>query len=568
MTSDFRFGRRPDTSYLKLPPFEVLEYSFPNLVSILAGSSGNEAELVRKNNHSQYLKSYLGRTGIKAKTIIVENHYIDKYFLDDFAGFYVRCFDRYTRNCTRVHFFKNSFSSDAFANLLSGRDNELKAKKLKKSYLGFVVVKRLPITIIGRTCLSAYKSTKLLARHFPITRTYKANLFGIELEVKSLAFQEQDGAVSACATSALWSAFHGTGVLFKHPIPSPLKISVEAAKNFPLDERTLPNDGLTIEQMAGAIRNVGLDPFPVNIFDASYLKLVARAFLHAKIPILLVSSIYDSSLKKKSEESIGVHAVTITGYRISGKKIPPIENEPGRINSSSRSIVELYAHDDQVGPFARMEFCKKESLEKLFPKNTVGLNNGWMSTSGINEQGKVGTRYACPETVLVPLYNKIRVPLNIIHDNIVVLCKCLTHAVDELISRNPEQDIELLRIIIKTLDWDIVLTTVNDFKLSLHGHLQLSGEYRSIVLQSGMPRFLWCASVLNGEDQVIQLLFDATDINHGKLFVGAIEYDKSFARLFRMLLTLFNDNVLLNTQKESRLVMEYMKEWFRERPLI
>lgn len=43
---------------------------------------------------------------IGAKTIIVENDYIDRDFLEDYSGYYARCFHDYQRSCTRLHFFK------------------------------------------------------------------------------------------------------------------------------------------------------------------------------------------------------------------------------------------------------------------------------------------------------------------------------------------------------------------------------------------------------------------------------------------------------------------------------
>ena len=57
------------------------------------------------------------------------------------------------------------------------------------------------------------------------------------LRVKSLSFQEQDHEVAACATSALWSIFHGTGKMFQHPILSPVEITKVAFEIMPLDTR-------------------------------------------------------------------------------------------------------------------------------------------------------------------------------------------------------------------------------------------------------------------------------------------------------------------------------------------
>ena len=154
--------------------------------------------------------------------------------------------------------------------------------------------------------------------------------------------------------------------MFKHPIPSPLKISVEASNRFPIDDRSLPNEGLTAEQMAAVIRSLDLDPYPVVIFDPFYLKYISRAYLHAKIPIIIISDVYDSS-RPIVDNPIGSHAVTITGYRFSVEELFDVKEGSRYINSVSKNIIKLYAHDDQVGPFARMEFISDSKLKKAFP---------------------------------------------------------------------------------------------------------------------------------------------------------------------------------------------------------
>jgi len=104
-------------------------------------------------------------------------------------------------------------------------------------------------------------------RRYPITRRYKANLFGWDLEVNSLAFLEQDKVVGACSTSALWSVLQGTGVTFHHHIPTPVEITQSATlyiPPIPPETRHFPNNGLTVPHMAQAIKQVDLVPFYVS----------------------------------------------------------------------------------------------------------------------------------------------------------------------------------------------------------------------------------------------------------------------------------------------------------------
>ena len=223
------------------PPFEVYPYSAAQLIGLITDKSGGDQHCVSHKLHSTYFEEYFSEIG--AKTILVENRYIDKDFLEDFAGYYVRCFRDYDRRCTRIHFFRAPFNYEGFASYLSGVPTPITAAKLQEAYLGFLVVKPLPKTPIGRTCLRTYPHDG--RRFFPITRNYELSLYGIHLQVLgTLAFQEQDNVVAACATSALWSVFQGTGKLFHHPIPSPVGITKAATDQIPADSRNLPNKGL------------------------------------------------------------------------------------------------------------------------------------------------------------------------------------------------------------------------------------------------------------------------------------------------------------------------------------
>ena len=189
--------------------FDTIPYSIAALKNILSEKSGALPSVIDNKLHTLYFENYFD--ALKAKTILIEENYIDHDFLEDYAGYYVRCFHKYERTCTRLHFFDQLFTSRQLKYTILGKCRTLTSKILQKSYLGFVVVKKLPQTIIGRTCLKTYESDNG-RRVFPIIRNYPVGLFGQHLDVKStLAFQEQDRAAAACATSALWTVFHGTG---------------------------------------------------------------------------------------------------------------------------------------------------------------------------------------------------------------------------------------------------------------------------------------------------------------------------------------------------------------------
>jgi hypothetical protein len=511
------------------PAYEICEYTFENLKRILAEKSGNPVETVENKVHSIYFRDYF--TELKAKTIIVENFYVDRDFLEDYAAYYVRCFKPYERLCTRLHFFDLLITEENFDSILEGRAEEGLSEKLINAYLGFVIIKWLPETIIGRTCLKTYGNDNGRRQYTP-TRCYNANLFGLELKVKSLAFQEQDHVVAACATSALWSTFHGTGKKFQHPIMSPVDITKAACDHMPLDTRALPNRGLSSEQIAHAIRNVNLEPYPVDASDQVLLQDNVYAYCKFGIPLLL--GVYLVDISKDKPEYLGNHAVAVTGYSLGVAEPTPLS--PSGFLTKSSQIDKIYAHDDQVGPFSRMELNQGEIT--FYSQNSeIEFKFNSISTSFKKADGNIGDIRAVPTTIFIPLYHKIRIPLETVRDSLISFdawiefFKCLG-----------------LIPLAKRLVWDVYLTTINQFKKSILESDWTGGSYKRDLLLEQMPRFLWRATAFCEKNQVIDLLFDATDIEHGSFLAKIIPY---YARLAEVIKAIHNVPELVGRIKST-----------------
>lgn len=519
-------------------PFEIFPYSIEKLIEIFAEKAGASQELIIDKIHTIYFQEYFQH--LRTQTIIVENDYIDRDFLEDFSAYYVRCFADYKRKCTRLHFFKNKFGYDEYNAFLEKRHKALN-NWLQENYLGFLVVKPLPQTVIGRTCLKTYSTEPEANRNFPIVREYEVNLFGCPLKVKTLAFQEQDTVLAACATSSLWSVFHGTGVLFHHRILSPVEITKAATRQLPIETRTFPNRGLSVEQMAHAIQDVDLEPFLVEIKNEEYiLKSYIYAYLKFGIPVILGVNLYIVA-NNNSLKYIGKHAVAVTGYRMERERLASNNHEKFQLVSSRMS--KIYAHDDQVGPFARMLFDgQKISLPETESKQALIS----MSTSWKVQGAEIGDIRAVPLILLIPLYHKIRIPLGNVYETEGVLNAILAN-----LSENK-------KLPIGKFEWDISLTSVNKFKSELFSRGDGHNNFKHILLKS-MPHFIWRATALNKGKFVIDLLFDATDIEQGRFFICAVEYDRDLFLIMREILKeKFFDEVLKRTSCWKII------QWFRE----
>lgn len=494
--------------------FEVYSCTSDSLKSVLSEKTKIPSGELDAKAHINYFADYF--QAVKAKTFVVENEYVDHDYLEDHAEYYVRCFSEYKRKCSRLHFFKNSFSLGDFERLLNGEDGPLSSELLQEEYLGFVVVKPLPKTIIGRTCLATYEHEG--RRFFPITRAYSANLYGIDLVVKSsLAFQEQDTVVAACATSALWSVFQGTGKLFQHAIPSPSAITKTATEHITDGERTraFPSKGLDVIEMARAIRSVDLEPYTVNVANEYLLKSTAYAYLRMGIPMIMGFPLFD--VENIPNEMMGKHAVALTGYSL--PKGDPIPFGPSGFQLKAHKIDKLYAHDDQVGPFARMEF-DGEPVSVDGQGGLVALASLSTSWSWLKDSGNTGVARAVPEILLVPLYNKVRIPFGCVHDRIVEFNPLVREAFLQTKGTFQEPD---------KYEWDIYLTTVNTFKSELAKTPNIDPATRRDTLTAGMPKYIWRATATYKTDKVLDILFDATDLEQGAFLIKLIGYSPEFS---------------------------------------
>ncbi|HLL54938.1 MAG TPA: hypothetical protein VK447_15390 [Myxococcaceae bacterium] len=481
--------------------FSVEPYSPDRLKRLFVEhSQASDAWVSHKLHCDVYFRRYFSK--LDAKTILVEREYISRDYLEDFAAYYVKCFQEYRRTCTRLHFFNQAFTKNDVDALLLGDEGRLTEEWLQRSYLGFIVVKPLPQTIIGMTYLKTYPEEAGKSRSYPIVRQYEAHLFGMRLKVDSLAFQEQDRVVAACATSALWSAFQGTGRLFQHYIPTPVEITRYATRRTPSESRGIPNTGLESSQIAAAIEEVGLAPYAIQATHLETFQETAYGYLKSGIPIILIADLCEAKVSESGTVTrlypVGRHAITLTGFGL-GNRVPH-----EIFDEKSKRIDRVFAHDDQVGPFSRMDIVERRL--PLIPGEAAtrdwSLTSSWKPT----REGATEVRFI-PQHLIVPLYPKIRVRYE---------------AVTKLAMRfggywgafggSP-------------LTWDIHLVLGSDLKKEIVTQGQLKAQQRRSILQKPLPRYVWRAKALTRADEpLFDFIFDATDIDQGKLLLTVLEY--------------------------------------------
>lgn len=438
-------------------PFECFEFN-PERMSSLCGPG----------NITGYLARYLGE--LNAKSMVVEHDYVDADYLDDHAAYYVRCFTDYPRRCRRLHFFSVEVTCTQIHEAIEGDDDC--AGQLQAAYLGFIVRRPLDEASIGRTALRTYDADGG-RRFYPTTLCYRANLFGIPLAVESLAFQQQDRAIAACATVALWCAFQKASEVFSSSAPRPAEIT-SAASNYGVSSRIFPNTGLDVRSICSAIRSVGLEPEVFAVTQATYLPSLVYAHVSCGIPVILGVRV----------EGRGYHAITVAGYSL--QEIPALTAEvpvSQPVPMVGRRINELYVHDDQVGPFARLRIREGTTNE-----HPVILSGTWKDRDNDLD--------LYPAVVIVPVYHKIRVSFVDVVTHLLGLHRLLASIL-------PSSD---------TLEWDIRIVTLNEHRARIRNNVRLDADARRKTLVSRHPKFIWKSNLKWRGSTVIQLLGDATGL--------------------------------------------------------
>lgn len=458
-------------------------------------------EKIQNRFHYKYFLNYLWNDvdGLRAQTILLEKDYTSASYLGDYINYYAHCYRPYLKQCRRVHFFKEKFDSNIFLQMLTDKSEY---EKFWDSYLGYIVIKPLPKGVIGATLLKPY--SKKDKRFYTAKRKYSINLFGKTIFIESLPYQEQDGIVGSCASSALWFAFQKTRELFHSSVPNPSDITISAGYDSFHTGKSFPSNGLEITQICKAIHATGLiSELRVSeeyISDDKWLKSFVYAYSRMGIPILMGIDI----------EKRGAHLITLNGYRFNPKKKSKKDSKID-LKLLSNEIIKFYAHDDQTGPFSRVEFVGNNGHQ---------FNTSWWDN--INSETILGANTIC---VIVPLISSIKVTF----ENILEEATILDFVFDKHLGLK--------------FNWDIYLTESNKYKEEIRIELIKNGKLyddkATEILFESLPQYVWVAKAYVRSDDkdflVFDLLYDAIDVNYKKTPYYANIYNTSFMETLDML---------------------------------
>ena len=378
---------------MPMTPYLVSQFAQSTMTNLVRECFGYDFPDILTKRQVSYIFNYLNR--LNAKTVLLEFQYVDKDFLEDFSRYYAKRYGNDGHKCARMHFFACHLDHGIVSEILAGGPNaDALVKELQDHYLGFMVIKPLPKTFIGKTCLKVMEDESTdEKRKRRLSREYRVDLFGINLSVESLAFQEQDKVIAACATTAIWSALHALQWHSIRSVHSCSEITMNALNDRNGSSNSFPNTELNTEQMLRSIDAEGLRHHQESLRGIDEKRFFETVVSHidSKLPLIFIGDVYTLRGPGKTRAvREGNHAICIVGYKQDEEQI-------------------LYIHDDRLGPYVRAKLVPTAGY--LINRKT--MREAWaLGLQTMNEDGTWSDPVELiePDVLIVPTDKKVRLP--------------------------------------------------------------------------------------------------------------------------------------------------------------
>jgi hypothetical protein len=172
---------------------------------------------------------------------------------------------------------------------------------------------------------------------------------------------------------------------------SPAEITVSASRYLMMNGRSLPSEGLAIQQICEAIRDAGLAPVLLRAAGFDVDRPALDTFLRSGFPVVLAIREEDKPLIQEG------HAICAVGAKLG--EIRP-QADPGlNYRDGATALEALYVHDDRLGPYALAKLAQK-TIDRNTPPSMM-LRIHW---PGAEEDYDTWRLIA----MVVPVPNKVR----------------------------------------------------------------------------------------------------------------------------------------------------------------
>ena len=274
------------------------------------------------------------KNGLKGsiKSILLEPHYVCKDHRNLFSNFYSKKFEESSPFTERLHFFSESIP-DALEVVIN-------PDKYRDSYVGYSVIRPVKDRCIGRTVIDPTKLASINQDNFYCLRTnFHAHIGGRHFTVKGYPYVSQDGDVTVCAHSALWSVCRYLSeryTIYAETYPFDLIRLMQ-----PIRGRTFPYRGMTYEDYCIILSEFGCYPILMRLKESRHSACYDNkeyenlySYIESGFPVLA---------------SYQGHVVTVIGHTIDYSK--NVKPDADGFLSSLAFLKQFVVVDDNFFPY-------------------------------------------------------------------------------------------------------------------------------------------------------------------------------------------------------------------------
>ena len=418
-----------------------------------------------------------------AKSVIVEDNYVDKDYKSMLSAHYSKIFAPTDKTVVRLLLFNSDIRFSHDLNEIDTRHQE--------HFIGYLTCYYVGYEIIGRTLLDP---NKLGHNHRLCSTDFTCYFLGSRLNVRGFPYIQQDTNVMACAQASIWMMMRYMSTRYheyKEFYPADI---LNADTDFSRG-RHIPSSGLTLHQMSNVMTHLGFYPI-VRIIEAGK------------------EDIFHESLYKYVESGIPIvvgmnsrqHAIVLLGHtneydvNISEPDIQAVLAKKGYI--PSYYFLKAYVcHNDAWLPYEIIPKQKYSSGPKMYQVAGCSFKYDEMKVEDIS-------------VMVVPLYEKIFLEGSPVEN------KAWTILNDNYLGIVPTLDKASIKY---KIDGPLILRTYLTSSRAYKEFKKRKGTdvVASIYRQTSMSKFIWIVEftvekLYNSKDPKIfgEILFDATASQH------------------------------------------------------
>lgn len=388
--------------------------------------------------------------------ILIEYPYVDKVYRDSYYSYFSSKHQKYFRDCIRLSFFNEKIIENDFRNIE-------RFKFLQDKFLGYVIIRPTFPSIIGRSLLKK----EVFAKSDFVSCNYVGNVLvnGVKLVVQGFPHCSQDSETITCAETTIWSLMEYFGNRYPEYKPTlPSKI-IEVLNKYS-DQRLLPSNGLTINQISFALKDFG---FGTHIYSREAydkeLEEIISIYVESGIPIIA----------RVDNDKIS-HAILIIGHEKDGKNI--------KVNKGNRLKIRFVEENYNCIDYSKIERKYLVQDDNLLPYRLINLNDPFEHYNNEEEDNESDFKWGQINSIVAPLYPKIyleavkarKLAINILADS----------GFGHKFSSN--------------FIFRFYLASSRSFKFHIASIREMKNKQKNYIVDMPMPKFIWCAEIYEPGD--------------------------------------------------------------------